>query len=300
MPTACTIAKTGKYDGISSVYRLKLASAYVVDPEKPMEVPKLALDEERMQAFLAIKANTIKGAETRVPQPVPPGTTEAAVGSFEHDIADLPSKDFFIKTLDRPHYANEDKDGIPPWMRRRRGTVAPPAPRRPHPSRPSRRTRCATKNRRKWPPRKANDTPAGDIAGRAVAALCFCGFVPALAAFNEALPYPTEVALSQEGDKGFVFRVFPAASGFISTTWTRTANPPATKPASAPARRSMPRPPPSRWGNGPWCAVMTAACNGPIAAIRSIPSSMTGRTSPMAMARAAYGTSCLMRNRRPW
>ncbi len=121
--------KTGKNDGISSVYRLKLASAYVVDPQDPkMEVPKLALDEERMQAFLAIKANTIKGAETRVPQPVPPGTTEAAVGSFEHDIADLPSKDFFIKTLDRPHYANEDKDGIPPWMRRRRGTVAPTPP----------------------------------------------------------------------------------------------------------------------------------------------------------------------------
>jgi hypothetical protein len=118
--------KTGKFDGISSVYRIKLASAYVVDPENlKMEVPKLALDEERMQAFLAIKANTIKGAETRVPQPVPPGTTEAAVGSFEHDIADLPSKDFFIKTLDRPHYANEDKDGIPPWMRRRRGTPAP-------------------------------------------------------------------------------------------------------------------------------------------------------------------------------
>ena len=107
--------KTGKNDGISSVYRLKLASAYVVDPQDPkMEV-------------LAIKANTIKGAETLVPQPVPPGTTEAAVGSFEHDIADLPSKDFFIKTLDRPHYANEDKDGIPPWMRRRRGTSPTPA-----------------------------------------------------------------------------------------------------------------------------------------------------------------------------
>ena len=121
--------KTGKNDGISSVYRIKAASAYVVDPENlAMEVPKLALDEERMQAFLAIKANTIKGAETRVPQPVPPGTTEAAVGSFEHDIADLPSKDFFIKTLDRPHYANEDKDGIPPWMRRRRGSPAPTPP----------------------------------------------------------------------------------------------------------------------------------------------------------------------------
>jgi hypothetical protein len=118
--------KTGKYDGISSVYRIKMASAYVVDPDKPMDIPKLTLDEERMQAFQAIKANTIKGIETLVPQPVPPGTTEAAVGSFEHDIADLPSKDFFINTLDRPHYANEDKDGIPPWMRRRRGTPAAP------------------------------------------------------------------------------------------------------------------------------------------------------------------------------
>ena len=92
-----------------------------------MDIPKLALDGE--PAFLAIKANTIKGIETRVPQAVPPGTSEAAVGSFEHDIADLPTKDFFINTLTRPHYANEDKDGIPPWMRRgRRGTPAAPQP----------------------------------------------------------------------------------------------------------------------------------------------------------------------------
>src|SRR5204863_2914247 len=98
------------------------------DPDKPMDIPKLALDEERMQAFLAIKANTIKGIETRIPQPVPPGTSEAAVGSFEHDIADLPTKDFFVNTLTRPHYANEDKDGIPPWMRRRRGVLPTPQP----------------------------------------------------------------------------------------------------------------------------------------------------------------------------
>jgi hypothetical protein len=130
--------KTGKYDGISSVYRIKLASAYVVDPDKVMEIPKLALDEERMQAFLAIKANTIKSIETRIPQDVPPGTTEAAVGSFEDDIADLPSKDFFVKTLDRPHYANEDKDGIPPWMRRRRGTPAPDAAPQPAKQQPQR------------------------------------------------------------------------------------------------------------------------------------------------------------------
>src|SRR5882672_9953285 len=34
--------QTGKYDGISSVYRVKLASAYVVDPDKAMDIPKLA------------------------------------------------------------------------------------------------------------------------------------------------------------------------------------------------------------------------------------------------------------------
>ena len=45
----------------------------------------------------------------------------------------------------------------------------------------------------------------------AVMALCVCGFASAAAAFNEALPYPTEVALSQEGDKGFVFRRFPGS-----------------------------------------------------------------------------------------
>src|SRR3954469_4302335 len=120
--------KTGKYDGISSVYRMKLTSAYVVDPDKPMGLAKVIGDEERMQAFLAIKANTIKGAETRIPQDVPPGTTEAALGSFEHDIADLPSKEFFIKTLDRPHYADEDANGLPPWVGRRRRNAPAPAP----------------------------------------------------------------------------------------------------------------------------------------------------------------------------
>ncbi len=120
--------KTGKYDGISSVYRIKMASAYVVDPDKPMDIPKLAGDEERMQAFLNIKANTIKGIETRIPQAVPPGTTEAALGSFESDIRDLPSKQFFIKTLDRPHYADEDANGLPPWVGRRRRAAPDPAP----------------------------------------------------------------------------------------------------------------------------------------------------------------------------
>ena len=45
----------------------------------------------------------------------------------------------------------------------------------------------------------------------AVTAFLLSLSAPALAAFDEALPYPTEVALSQEGDKGFVFRRFPGS-----------------------------------------------------------------------------------------
>ena len=73
-------------------------------PTSRWTFPSWSGDEERKGAFEAIKANTIKGADTRIPQPVPPGTSEAAVPGMEHDMVDLPSKDFFLKTLDRPHY----------------------------------------------------------------------------------------------------------------------------------------------------------------------------------------------------
>jgi hypothetical protein len=107
--------KTGKYDGISSVYRIKLASAYVVDPDKPMDIPKLVLDEERKVAFEATKLAMIKGTENRIPQLVPPGTSEAAVGIMEGLLEDLPSRDYFLKTLYRQHYPDEDENGFPPW-----------------------------------------------------------------------------------------------------------------------------------------------------------------------------------------
>ena len=134
--------KTGKYDGISSVYRIKLASAYVVDPDAPMEVPKLVREEERKAVFEAIKASTIRGAETRVPQPVPPGTTEFGAGITEGLLTDLPSKDFFLKTLYRQHYPGEDADGYPPWMQEYRrhpegGTAKPkPQPQQQPPAKP--------------------------------------------------------------------------------------------------------------------------------------------------------------------
>ena len=118
--------RTGKYDGISSAYRITMASAFVVDPDKPMDIPKLARDEDNMQAFLAIKANTIKGIETRVPQLVPPGTTEAALGGMELLVEDLPSKNYFLKTLYRQHYPGEDANGVPPWMPETARLFTPP------------------------------------------------------------------------------------------------------------------------------------------------------------------------------
>ena len=99
-----------------------MAQAFVVDPKKPMDIPKLAAEEDRKAAFEATRMAVNKGADTRVPQPVPPGTTEAAVPAMEHEVVDLPSKDFFLKTLDRPHYAGEDAKGVPPWE------LAPAAP----------------------------------------------------------------------------------------------------------------------------------------------------------------------------
>ena len=103
---------TGQYEGISAAYRITAMPAYVVDPEKPVGVTVLVAEEKRKQAYENIAANMIKATTTRIPQPVPPGTTEAAVPTLENLIGDLPSKDYFLTTLDRPHYANaQDEEG---------------------------------------------------------------------------------------------------------------------------------------------------------------------------------------------
>jgi hypothetical protein len=139
--------KTGKYDGISSVYRIRMASAYVVDPDKPMAIPGLAREEERKAAFEAIKANTVKGAELRIPQLVPPGTSEFGAGITEGLLEDLPSKDFFLKTLYRQHYEGEDEYGTPPWLIERRrseggGSTKKPKPaEQPQPAKPQQQVR---------------------------------------------------------------------------------------------------------------------------------------------------------------
>jgi hypothetical protein len=109
--------KTGRYDGISTVYRIKASSAYVVDPATPMDIPRLAQEEKRKAAFEGIKQAVIKGARTMVPQDVPPGTTEASYPALEREMDGLDSREYFLKTLDRPHYAGEAKpkrDNAPP------------------------------------------------------------------------------------------------------------------------------------------------------------------------------------------
>ncbi|MBA2587376.1 MAG: hypothetical protein H0U98_02000, partial [Alphaproteobacteria bacterium] len=137
--------KTGKNDGISSVYRVRMSSAYVVDPDKPMEVPKLALEVERKEAFEATKLATITGVETRIPQPVPPGTSEAGVGITERLLVDLPSKDYFLTTLYRQHYPGEDAFGDPPWAQQERGTLPPPKPAPAVPKKPRQEANAATR-----------------------------------------------------------------------------------------------------------------------------------------------------------
>src|SRR5438067_6575419 len=72
--------KTGRYDGISSAYRLKLAPVFVVDPDKPMGIPSRDSNTGRRRAFDDTAAAMIKAAETLVPQEVPPGSGENAVG----------------------------------------------------------------------------------------------------------------------------------------------------------------------------------------------------------------------------
>jgi hypothetical protein len=73
-------AKTGRYDGISTAYRMKLVPVFVVDPDKPMGIPIRDADARRRKAFNDTTAAMIKAAETLIPQVVPPGSGEAAVG----------------------------------------------------------------------------------------------------------------------------------------------------------------------------------------------------------------------------
>lgn len=73
-------AWTSRYDGISSAYPMKLVPVFVVDPDKPMSIPDGGSDVRRRKSFDDTTAAMVKAVETLVPQEVPPGSGEAAVG----------------------------------------------------------------------------------------------------------------------------------------------------------------------------------------------------------------------------
>jgi hypothetical protein len=70
--------KTGRYEGISSAYRMKLVPVFVVDPDKPMAIPPRESDTPRKMAFDITAAATVKAVNTLIPQEVPPGSAELA------------------------------------------------------------------------------------------------------------------------------------------------------------------------------------------------------------------------------
>jgi hypothetical protein len=125
--------KTGQYDGISSAYRITAVTAYVVEPDKPVGITGLVAEEKRKAAYLAIAANMIKATTTRIPQPVPPGTSEASP-RLPRAIRDLPNKEYFLATLDYPHY-DHPEDGYGHELKPedqtpalKPGTAIPPPP----------------------------------------------------------------------------------------------------------------------------------------------------------------------------
>ena len=105
--------KTGRNTGISMAYRIKAVPAHVVDPAKPAAVRRLKEDEARVKGFEMVKAAMIKAVTTKIVQPVPLGTGEGQFPAMENTIADLPSKDFFLKNLDAPGRLDEKGNVLP-------------------------------------------------------------------------------------------------------------------------------------------------------------------------------------------
>ena len=106
--------KTGRYTGISMAYRIKALPAHVVDPAKPAQVRRPQEDERRTQGFEMVKATMIKAVTTHTVQEVPLGTGEGQFPAMEKTIADLPSRDFFLKTLDAPGKLDGDGNVVMP------------------------------------------------------------------------------------------------------------------------------------------------------------------------------------------
>jgi hypothetical protein len=67
--------ETGRFDGISTAYRLRLIPAYVVDPAEPVEIPVRDSGVSK-QGFDDTTAAMIKAVDTLVPQDVPDSSAE--------------------------------------------------------------------------------------------------------------------------------------------------------------------------------------------------------------------------------
>jgi predicted lipoprotein with Yx(FWY)xxD motif len=79
----------------------------------------------------------------------------------------------------------------------------------------------------------------------AAALLIVCGGASAWAAFDATLPYPTEVALSEVGDKGFVFVRFPGAQRLYTYDLDRAGRSFCNEGCDSALPRSWRRPAPS-------------------------------------------------------
>jgi hypothetical protein len=106
--------RTGRNLGISMAYRIKAVPAHIVDPAKPAEIRVIPAEERRRKGFEMMRATMIKATTTRVVQEVPLGTGEGQFPAMEKTIADLPSKDFFLQTLDAPGKLDADGKVIMP------------------------------------------------------------------------------------------------------------------------------------------------------------------------------------------
>src|SRR5689334_17292976 len=69
-------AKTGRYEGISTAYRMTLVPAFVVDPDKPMDIPDRSSEGRGKKPFDDTTAAMIQAVNTLVPQEVPAGSGE--------------------------------------------------------------------------------------------------------------------------------------------------------------------------------------------------------------------------------
>jgi hypothetical protein len=131
--------KTGRKMGISTAYRMTLRSAFVEDAEEPLIVAEGRNEggrgggRDRNELFGVTRAAFIKSTLTQIAQPVPEGSEEASFPNMERAVRMLPSesRDYFLKTLDRPYFPNGSTDNQGNKVDAEGNIIVKAAPRRP-------------------------------------------------------------------------------------------------------------------------------------------------------------------------